>query len=541
MGLISRIKSRISARRARRTPTTSTSSSLGPVYTTSKEKAATGIGTGSSGSPTTSGTTGSISSRVSSGGGGTLTRTQAATTTQAATQQAAQQQAALASQAAAIRQTEAFRTNQLTQKQVATIARAEGSSYVGIGLSSTPTRVGTAQRTARDKIKKTKVVRKIASTPFYDKSLGEAFAPEGFQKESEVLKKGKEIYVSGGGGIVKTPKLDVGGKGSRAIISEFIPTTPSGLITTAGLTAGSIAFPSIVGTGVAASVATTSYLTVRDPFATPTQKAAAGIAGVAGVVGTAAGVTPYVRGIKARVSSEYAKVKTAPEGFKFISGVGKESIDVGIIPSKSGNVNVNLPKVSPLKGGAFRVTGKTRELFIGEGQTVATSQISFFKTGKEIPLQREFFVSPQDPITGLPVTRASRMGIIEPLEFPKLSSSEISFGFPKQPQIGLERGAIVGWGESFRSYKIGRGAELEAIRSSGVITDIQKVGTTVIKGQGVDIYFFRTRGGKAVSRGFESRGISTGKTSRISGERISSAGISSPTTSNILEEEVQEE
>lgn len=79
------------------------------------------------------------------------------------------------------------------------------------------------------------------------------------------------------------------------------------------------------------------------------------------------------------------------------------------------------------------------------------------------------------------------MGLQEPFAPPK--QPEIGFGFPQKPQIGLTLGGV-GRTETSTQFAIGTGTELEAIKTFGTISDVTKIGTTVIKGQGVDIYSF---------------------------------------------------
>jgi hypothetical protein len=114
-------------------------------------------------------------------------------------------------------------------------------------------------------------------------------------------------------------------------------------------------------------------------------------------------------------------------------------------------------------------------------------------------LDREFYVSPQEPTLGIPIARISRLGLRDP--FNPTPSSEISWGLPKKPQIGIEAPATITRTGSGASYKIGTGSELEGTKSIGTtITGIERTGVTAIKGQRVDLYKFLTSQAKTTGR-----------------------------------------
>ena len=211
-----------------------------------------------------------------------------------------------------------------------------------------------------------------------------------------------------------------------------------------------------------------------------------------------------------------------------------EDIKIGLIeagsPAKTGVTgSVKLPKTSPLKRGGFGVKQGEKTLFLGE-QDLATSQIGFFKTGKDIPLQREFFVTPAEPFLKIPETRISRLGLDNLFKFPK--DFEIGFGLPKQPQIGILRKGKVGVKETADQFAIGKGSELEAIKSEGIIKDVTKIGQTTIRSQAVDIFEFKIGGLDKAVRTPKVLNVKTSTTSfipptRISGETLlGSLGIS---------------
>jgi len=183
-------------------------------------------------------------------------------------------------------------------------------------------------------------------------------------------------------------------------------------------------------------------------------------------------------------------------------------------PAKTGvTKGIDLPKTSQLVRGGFGVKGSEKGLFLGGGQKVATSQIGLFKPGKEIKLTREFFVTPQEPTLKIPTTRISRLGLSDLFKFNK--QSQISFGLPGSPQIAVESGAKITRAGKGTSFKIGTGSELEAIKSSTILTNIKKVGVTSIRGQKVDLFTFKSAPGGKIS---SSISMTTQPLTRVSGE-----------------------
>jgi len=362
-------------------------------------------------------------------------------------------------------------------------------------------------------------------------------------------------------------------KGSEALgitlggIGTLIPETPAGQITLVGGAKIFSIAPKVLRIGVGGYFTYTGTKTALDISATPEQRVAGGIVGVLGASGVLFETLPYIRGGIARLSPSYKTIKTQPEGFSAIevkkieiiklrgyTGGGTkvplieyknlpfkipEQTLIGLIPEKSplktGVTSlVELPSISPLKRGGFGVQSFYKELFLGK-QTVTTSQIGFFKVGKDIPFQREFFVSPQEPFIKIPETRVSRLGIESLFEFKK--TAQISFGLPGQPQIGIEKGATVLKIEKGGAYRIGTGTELEAIKSVGIITDITKLGVTTFKGVAVKLFKFKTTPGAYTGVSYTTP--TTTVISRVSGEALISSSlgltrqITTPTTPTI--------
>jgi len=329
---------------------------------------------------------------------------------------------------------------------------------------------------------------------------------------------------------VKTPT-----KFAVQTAAEFIPTTPLDVVLT-GAGVSLLKAPVIVRVPVSSYVSYSGFKGVVNSDLTPQQRVASGIVGVTGGVGALFETIPYGRGIK-----NIASVKDVPyvpavkqvEGFKAIelkeTRVGlipsgyplKESrvieFPTGKIKTVSETMNVQLPKTSPLVRGGFQVKSSEKAMFIGKEQTLATSQIGLFKEGVNIPIEREFFVTPQEPFIKIPVTRVSRLGLNEGLlSIPK--SSEIGFGVPGKPQIGLIK-SNVGWKEGAKTFEIGKNSELEAIKSYGTIQDVKRVGVTAYKSQGIEIYSVGIGKGSKTNLNNLYKGTSY-KGTRISGESI---------------------
>lgn len=307
------------------------------------------------------------------------------------------------------------------------------------------------------------------------------------------------------------------------VVSEFIPETPVGTAATIGTFTLFPKLPKAARITGGAFISEEGTRTALNPDLPKSKRIAGGIIGGLAATGTFFETLPYIRGFKNRLSEDFLPVKTQKEGFKAIELPDEK---LGLIepgsPLRQGiTTEVQLPKTSPLKRGGFEVKPSEKSLFLGE-QTVATSQQSFFKPGRDIILEREFFVSPQDPFAKIPETRVSRLGLSKLFEIPK--DVKISFGIPKKPQIGIKEKAMVGFSESEFGFKIGRGTELEAIKSFGRIQNVERIGRTSIRGQGIDIFKFDlgvgSGKGKVSLSNFIKEPSSSLGTERISGESL---------------------
>ncbi|KKM88601.1 hypothetical protein LCGC14_1257170 [marine sediment metagenome] len=306
------------------------------------------------------------------------------------------------------------------------------------------------------------------------------------------------------------------------VVGELIPTTPGEVGITAGLIGATIFAPPVVGTIVSGGVGVLGIRGVLDRDLTIEQRTSSGIIGGLGVGGVFISGTPFIRGFFAK------GVRTAPEGFEIIPGI-RGIGEIGLIqPGRGATSFVDLPTTSPLVRGGFGVRGFEKGQFLGE-QFLTTSQRGLFQVGKDIPIERPFFVTPQEPTLGIPETRVSRLGLTDFFKFPE--QVEIGFGIPPTPQIGVTR-AVVSRTERGGAFAIGKGTELEAIRSTGLITDIQSLGRARIRGQGIDLFTFETTPGRTILGGRPSSRIdfiSTRPSTRVTGETVLTSLFARPT------------
>lgn len=371
------------------------------------------------------------------------------------------------------------------------------------------------------------------------------------------------------------------GKGDLApkVAAEIIPTTPGDVAITGGLGATFGVLPKVVRIGVGTGIAALETPTVLDPGKPIEKRISAGLFGGLAATGATFEAVPFIRGASAqtlgRISGEFKPIKTAvveetftrrgaevflseratgfeikpgfipfvspgpksllfkkagtfvsfeklPGGIKAIRDVPKIG-DVAIIPKgdplKEGlTTDVTLPSTSQLKRGGFGVKDSEKAQFLGGPQKVATSQISFFKKGKDILLDRDFFVTPQETTLKIATTRESRLGLERPLESPKLKDVEVGFGLPGKAQTGTELEATISRSGLGESFKIGKGSELEATKNLATITDVKRVAVTTLRGQRVDVFTFKTSEGKIGTVSVPSQ--TTEGTVKISGESL---------------------
>lgn len=338
------------------------------------------------------------------------------------------------------------------------------------------------------------------------------------------------IFVGAGGRVpISRGKLkeELGTTGE--VFGTILPTTYGEAVLFGAIPLGVSKIPKIARIGVGSGIGVFEGRRVFDPTLTKGQRISSGIFAGLGTTGAVFEGVPFLRGAYFRTKPTFRGVKTQPEGFKGV-GTGKDTI--GLIlekaPLKAGKTtDVLLPKISPLVRGGFGVKESQKGLFLGKEQQLATSQVGFFREGKSIKLEREFFTTPQEPFIKIPETRVSRLGLgAGLLEFPK--ETQIGFGIPKTSQIGLTLGDVTRTGKG-GSFRIGTGTELEAIKGAGaVITDVKKVGVTTIRGEGVEIFRFRVGKGKGVpGKDTKLRTPTTKGVTRVAGETtLASLGAS---------------
>lgn len=298
------------------------------------------------------------------------------------------------------------------------------------------------------------------------------------------------------------------------VAGELIPTTRGGVILVGSLATASILAPPIIATGISGGIGILGFRGAIDKSLGIEQRVASGIVGGLGAGGVIVRGIPFAKGFGAK------SVKVAPEGFRVIRGVKGGVGEIGLIEAGKGvRVNIDLPKTSPLIKGGFGRRAGGEQRFIGEDQFLATSQRGLFEVGKEIKLEKELFVTPQEPTIKIAETRLSRLALTELFKRP--SDVEIGFGVPPTPQIGIVIGGRVARVETETAFRLGTGTELEAIKTIGTIQDITKVGRARIKGQGVDIFTFEVGRGTGKAPTIKTlREISTEGTARISGEGL---------------------
>lgn len=351
-------------------------------------------------------------------------------------------------------------------------------------------------------------------------------------------------------------KQETVGFGAKVLAeSELIPTTKEGVALTTAILPIFPKLPPVAIVGGSLVAGYTGTKTALDPTLTPAKRTAGAIIGAAGTFGAISEGLPFARGQLAKLSGGYKAVEKQAEGFEAVAGtratitrlkgytgkgdillrteadklpfgIPKDTI-IGLIkrgaPAKVGETaEVLLPKTSALVRGGFGVREAEKKAFLKAGQTVATSQQSLFKAGRNILLDREFFVTPEEQFINIAQTRVSRLGLKSGF-FNVQERAGIGFGLPKTAQIGIEKGAAITKSGLGTAYKIGAGTELEATKGAGtLISGVTKVGSTAIKGQYVGLYEFKTSAspfGKAV----QTVGSSTKGLVKTSGEALFSS------------------
>lgn len=318
------------------------------------------------------------------------------------------------------------------------------------------------------------------------------------------------------------------------VIAELTPTTPGEIAIAGGVTAISVTGGSAVRIGVSSGIATLESKRVFNPNLTKAERTASGVVGGLALAGGIAESVPYIRGLEyqtaGRLRGKFREIKVQQEGFKAIETPKDSFSRIGIIPEKSplklGKTSeVMLPRFSALKRGGFGVKQSEKIIYTGTNQYLATSQRNFFVEGKEVPLTQPLYLTPQDPILEIPVARKSRLALLEPFKGQKASDVQIGFGVPTKSQIGVTQANV-------KFSELGKGTELEVLKY-GKITDVQRVGVTSIKGQGVQLYTFSLKESPGSVKTSQIITPSQSVT-RISGEGVTSTTLASTKTSPIF-------
>ena len=297
-----------------------------------------------------------------------------------------------------------------------------------------------------------------------------------------------------------------------AEVTERAVGTPLRLLTTGVLVGGLSLAPAALRLG--AGLVTTGLGTREFVIAeTPVGKVAGLITAGLGLAGTTFEAVPFVKGAVTRVSPRFKPVRAGEveiagqrvqakfiEDLKFDGGAGQ----IGLIPEAIGRGPGQFPPgAGALERGGFgfkpseQIRGfGGRELRLTTSQRGLIEEAGQFKAKPEIS-ELGFFFTPADPITGIPQTRVSRLGLQELFKRPR---GDISLGIARggKPQIIVTeptpivaKGPTGFRGEARIAPKGSTELEVTALANIEVIGDI---GTTVIKGQRVDIISGRLTG-----------------------------------------------
>lgn len=304
----------------------------------------------------------------------------------------------------------------------------------------------------------------------------------------------------GGSGVDLVAGTIVGGVGT------LVPETPGGQIGTIGaFKLLSIAAP-VVRAGASVVFGVLGTRTALDPSFTPEERVGGGIVGALGFAGTAFELAPFVKGGLTRFSPDFKPVKTGEADIagtkfdtKFIGDLAFDSGkgQIGFIPEGIGKS----PRGFPAGAGALERGGfgfkPSEQLkgFGGKELRLTTSQRGLVEEAGQFkvdPAVSEFgfFFTPADPITGIPQTRVSRLGLTDFLESPK---GDISFSLTGkgQPQIIVtEPTPLVTFGKTGLGGKARvspKGTSELEVTALANIKVLENLGATVIKGQRVDI------------------------------------------------------
>jgi len=337
-------------------------------------------------------------------------------------------------------------------------------------------------------------------------------------KVGEFLTSPTQIPIFGGGGSIpitditepiksdpETPFLLKG----AAEFTEQVAGTPLRLAATTGIAGVLAVAPAAIR--LVAGLGTTALGTQQFfQGETEAERAAGVIVGTLGLTATAFEAAPFISGALARLSPRFKPIRSGEvdiggvkvdarfiEELKFDSGVGK----IGLIPEGIGRGQGRFaPGAGALQRGGFGFKpGEQLKGFTGRELRLTTSQRGLIAEQGQFKVDPSvsdlgFFFTPADPVTGIPQTRVSRLGIQDLFGRP---GGEVSFSLTGtgRPQIIVtEPTAIVATGRT----GVGGVARITPKSSSELevtaltnIRIVERLGVTTIKGQRTDIILGR--------------------------------------------------
>jgi hypothetical protein len=242
-------------------------------------------------------------------------------------------------------------------------------------------------------------------------------------------------------------KTNLNLKGSKALgtigggSALLIPETPA----ESGLLFGGIKLftitPKLIRGTASAGFGIVGTKGALDKSSSGEERVASGIVGGLGITGAASEFGPFIKGQAVKilptfrgVKAETTKVGNKEFEIKAIKGVksGEESFDIRLIPEGGGFKPSGIkPGEGAVIRGGFGFKPKEQiQAFGGKNLRLTTSQRGLkptrgeFKTNPEVS-ELGFFFTPADPITKVPQTRASRLGLQNLFAIPK--SAETTF------------------------------------------------------------------------------------------------------------------
>ncbi len=296
-------------------------------------------------------------------------------------------------------------------------------------------------------------------------------------------------------------------------VGTIIPESPAGQLgTAAGLKLISKA-PQVVRTIAQVGFGGLGIVTALDPELSAEERVGGGLIAGLSIAGLGSETLPFIKGGFARFSTKFKPVKGGEVDIggvkvdtKFIGDLafdgGKGQI--GLIPESIGTAQGRFQSgAGALERGGFGFSPSEQiKGFGGKELRLTTSQRGLqtkdgqFKVDPEIS-DLGFFFTPADPITGIPQTRVSRLGL---QDFFKRPTGDVSFSLvgTGRPQIIVTEPVPIittgrtGTGGKARITPKGS-TELE-VTSLSNIEVIEQLGVTTVKGQKVDLILGRLSG-----------------------------------------------